>query len=290
MADEIIDKPGNGKNGLNPFGPGEIIKVPEMNASMASDQERAIQEVQAAMVIAQKFPRNQKQCMDAILMACTRQGLAEQALYSYQKGGTEVSGSSIRLAETLAQNWRHMQFGIRELSQSNGESVVEAFAWDLQTNVRQIKVFQVPHVRHTRKGKYPLTDPREIYELIANYGARRVRACILGIIPGDVEEAARKQCEKTLNAHADTSPAAMKKMLDKFGELNIDNTAIEDLIGCRVDAIRPAQVVRLRKIYNSIRDGYSKPVDWFGGLDEPAAPDTSKVNESLKAKPAKDKA
>ena len=57
MTDEIIDKPGNGKNALNPFGPGEIIKVPEMNASMASDQERAIQEVQAAMVIAQKFPR-----------------------------------------------------------------------------------------------------------------------------------------------------------------------------------------------------------------------------------------
>ena len=69
-------------------------------------------------------------------MACTRQGLAEQALYSYQKGGTEVSGSSIRLAETLAQNWQHMQFGIRELSQSGGESTVEAFAWDLQRSFK----------------------------------------------------------------------------------------------------------------------------------------------------------
>ena len=266
---------------LNPFDVGENQSI----ATIESDSQRAIQEVQAAMVVAQKFPRNQKQCVDNILMACTRQGLAEQSLYSYRKGGQEVSGSSIRLAEAMAQNWRNMQFGVRELSQANGESTVEAFAWDLETNVRQTKVFQVPHIRYTKNGSYPLKDPREIYELIANNGARRLRACILGIIPGDVEEAARKQCEETLNSHADTSPAAMKVMVEKFAEENVDKTMIEDYIGCRLDAIKPAQVVKLRKIYNSIRDGFSKPVEWFKGLEEQPAPGKSAVNEKLKDKP-----
>ncbi len=71
------------------------------------------------------------------------------------------------------------------------QSTVEAFAWDVEeANTRQTKVFQVRHWRHTKQGGYKLTDPRDIYELVANNGARRLRACILGVIPGDVIDAA----------------------------------------------------------------------------------------------------
>ena len=42
----------------------------------------------------------------------------------------------------LAQNWGNIQYGIRELSSENGESTVEAFAWDVETNTRQTKVFR----------------------------------------------------------------------------------------------------------------------------------------------------
>ena len=79
-------------------------------------------------------------------------GLAQSAVYSYARGGSSVTGPSIRLAEMLAQNWGNIQYGIRELSSENGESTVEAFAWDVETNTRQTKVFQVPHIRYTRNG------------------------------------------------------------------------------------------------------------------------------------------
>ena len=263
---------------LNPF-VNEQTSI-QTQATATSDQERAIQEIQASFVIAQKFPRNQIQCVERILQACTRQGVAESALYSYKKGGQEVSGSSIHLAKVIAQNWRNVNFGVRELSRGNGESTVEAFAIDLETNVKETKVFQLPHVRHTKSGDYPITDPREIYELIANYGARRMRNCILDIIPGDVEEAARMQCTETLNAHADTSPDAIKKMLGKFEQLKVTKDMIEDYIGCRVDAIRPAQVIKLRNIYNSVQDGYSQAGDWFKGAIDTV--EKSSINEKLK--------
>ena len=32
----------------------------------------------------------------------------------------------------MAQAWGNMQFGIRELDQRNGESTVQAFAWDVE--------------------------------------------------------------------------------------------------------------------------------------------------------------
>lgn len=234
------------------------------NGMIDTQSARESQEVQAMMVIAKRFPRDPIDAMDRILKSCTRKTLAQSAVYSYPRGGQSVEGPSIRLAETLAQEWGNIQFGIRELSQSNGESTVEAFAWDIQTNTRQVKVFQVPHVRYTKKGKQILTDPRDIYEVVANNGARRLRACILGVIPGDVIEAAVEQCSVTLKANEDVSPEGLKKMAGIF----FDNFGVtQDMIGkryqCKFESLRPAQVVQLRTIYQSLRDGMSHPKDWF---------------------------
>lgn len=250
-------------NRHNPFASAPIAARPTSNAIADAGQQREIAEVQGAMVIAKRFPRNPIEAMDKILQACTRPTLAEGALYSYGRGGSEVTGPSIRLAEVAAQSWGNVQFGIRELEQRNGESTVEAFAWDVETNTRQVKVFQVRHIRHTKKGAYKLEDPRDVYELVANQGARRLRACILGVIPGDVIEAAVRQCEETLRANADTSPEALKKIVDAFAPFGVTQGQIEKRIQSRLEAIRPAQVVQLKKIYSSLRDGMSSPGDWF---------------------------
>jgi hypothetical protein len=223
-----------------------------------TEGQRAIQEVQAAMIIAKRFPRNVKESLDRILNTCTRTSLAEQALYTYSRGGTDISGPSIRLAEAVAQQWGNLQFGIRELEQRDGESTVEAFAWDLETNTRQVKVFQVAHERHTKQGAKKLTDPRDIYETVANQGARRLRACILGVIPGDVIDEAVRQCDATLSASADTTPEAQKKIIEAFAAYKVTKAQIEKRIQRRIDAITPAQVISLRKILISMRDGMSE--------------------------------
>lgn len=250
-------------NPSNPFALAPIAARASNNALADAGQQREIAEVQAALVIAKRFPRNMIEATDRILQACTRPTLAEGALYSYSRGGQEITGPSIRLAEALAQAWGNTQFGIRELDQRNGESTVEAYAWDVETNTRQVKVFQVKHERHTRQGSKRLEDPRDVYELVANQGARRLRACILGVIPGDVIEAAVKQCEETLKTHADTSPEAQRKLLEAFAAFGVTKDQIEKRIQCRLDAIRPAQIVQMKKVYASLRDGMSGPAEWF---------------------------
>lgn len=250
----------------NPFAASGAITPSTHSHSGAvaqTDQQRAVAEVQAAMMIARMNPRDPIVAMDRILNACTRPTLANAAVYSYSRGGSDITGPSIRLAEAMAQAWGNMQFGIRELSQANGESTVQAFAWDVETNTRREVTFQVPHVRHTRQGSRRLEDPRDIYELVANQGARRLRACILAVIPGDVTEAAVSQCETTMHASADTSPEAIKKLVDAFAQFGVSQQQIEKRIQRRIDAIQPAQVVSLRKIYASLRDGMSTAGDWF---------------------------
>jgi hypothetical protein len=235
--------------------------APGALASIAASRE--VEEVRAAMVIARTFPRDHMQAMDRLLNACTRPSLAEAGLYTYSRGGSDVSGPSIRLAEAAAQCWGNIQFGIREIEQKDGESVVEVYAWDIETNTRPNKTFHVPHERHTRRGVQRLTDPRDIYELVANQGARRLRACILSVIPGDVIEAAVAQCRVTMAASADTSPEAQKALLESFAEFGVTKAQIEKRIQRRIDAIQPAQVVMLRGVYRSLKDGMSKAADWF---------------------------
>ena len=250
----------------NPFQQTAVSEaLPNTMTEVKSQREAS--EIQAMVFMAKQFPRNQIQAADRILNACTRQTLADSAVYSYPRGGQNVEGPSIRLAEVLAQNWGNLDFGIRELSQENGVSTVEAYAWDLETNVRQAKVFQVAHKRMAKGGTKTLTDPRDIYEMVANQGSRRLRACILSIIPGDIVEAALSQCSITQAASVGATPEEIKETIrkltatmEKFG-ITAEN--IQDRYQCRLEAIRPAQIVELRKIYTSLKDGMSKPSDWF---------------------------
>ncbi|MDO5418303.1 MAG: hypothetical protein Q4F29_13985 [Lachnospiraceae bacterium] len=244
---------------------------------------RQAQEVQAAMVIAKKFPRNEVESFNRIMRACQRKTLAEQAMYEYPRGGTKVTGPSIRLAEAMAQNWGNLDFGIIELEQKQGESQVMAYAWDLETNTRQTKIFSVPHIRSTKKGNVALTDPRDIYEMVANQGARRVRACILGVIPGDVIDSAIEQCAKTLSG-ASTEPLIdrVRKMAKVFeDEFGVTLKMIEKYFGCSHESFTENTFIRLKNVYKSLRDGMAKREDYF----EMALPaDDKEVSDPFKDK------
>jgi hypothetical protein len=246
-------------------------------AAMTTAMEaRESQNVQVAMLAAKRFPRDEKAALDRVLNACCRESLAAVAIYQFSRGGSDIQGPSIRLAEAIAQHWGNIESGWRELDRfkdgdGTGVSVIEAFAWDLQTNYRVPRVFNVRHWRDTKKGGYPLSDERDVYELCANQAARRVRACLLAVIPGDIVEEAQRQCDTTLAAKADTSVEAQKKILSAFEPYKVTRAQIEARIQRRLDSITPAQVVQLRKVLASLKDGMSKAEDWFEPAEKSAA-------------------
>ena len=131
----------------NPFGEAPVATRPGGGALAQTDQQRAIAEVQAAMMIARLNPRDPIAATDRILNACTRQTLADSAIYQYSRGGSDISGPSIRLAEAMAQQWGNIKTSVRELDQVGGVSTVQTIAWDLETGYQCDKVFQVPHIR-----------------------------------------------------------------------------------------------------------------------------------------------
>lgn len=267
--------------------------APQQASDMVQiEQSKVMHEVQAAMIVAKKFPRNESKAFERIMNACKRPFLAEQSVYAYPRGTEIITGPSIRLSEVLAQNWGNITFGIREISQKDGMSIAEAYAWDLETNVQQTKVFHVPHMRHTKSKTYKLTDPRDIYELVANHGARRLRACILGIIPGDISEAAVKECEKTMTDGKEPISERVRKMIVKFGEHGVSVEQLEKRLGHKLEATIEAELVKLTAIYKSIKDGVGTREQFFdfgAGIEHKSVDALNDVFAGTEEKKTKDK-
>ena len=255
----------------------ESNELGTVNAQAVKSREMA--EVQSQIFLAKQFPRDEYQAEMKVLNACKRLSLAETALYEYPRGGQKVTGPSIRLAETVARYWGNINYGIKELEQKDGVSTVVAYAWDMETNTRQEKVFQVKHERYSRSGMQKLVDPRDIYELIANNGARRLRACILGVIPGDVIDNAIDQCKQTMQGGykeplKDRIIKALGWLKENYG---VTTAMIEDRFGYNMDSFTEQDFVKLRTISQSLKDGMAKREDFFNTKVTPKteAPKTS---------------
>jgi len=243
---------------------------------------RQAQEVQVMMGAAKRFPRDELYAMERIKKSCQRMTLAEAAIYQYPRGGQQVSGPSIRLAEAIAQNWGNMDFGVIELERREGASEMMAYAWDLETNTRSTKTFTVRHKRDTKQGSKELTDERDIYEMAANQGARRVRSCIMNVVPGDVLDMAVKEARKTL-ADGDKRPVneILKEMLKAFKDIGVTQDKIERYLDKKAADLLKEDLVDLRGIYTAIKGGQSKKEDYFG-KEDPTANSRDEAQKRLK--------
>lgn len=249
----------------------------QQGGMMQVAQSRQAQEVQAAMVIAQKFPRDTMRAYSRIMEDCKRKTLAEKSVYAYPRGGTTVSGPSIRLAECLARAWGNMDFGITELERKPamgsipGESVIMTYCYDLETNTKSTTVFTVRHSRDKninvngtkKKIQEQLTDERDIYEMIANQGARRLRACILKMIPVDIVESAVDQCEKTMEGGQGPLIDRVRAVVLAFQAYAVTQEMIEKRLGHKIEATSEAELVKLKAIGNSLKDGAASREDFF---------------------------
>ena len=243
------------------------------NGTVAVQQSRVMAMQIAKIQSAHNFPRDIMRSLAKIKNACMRPKLASVATYTYARGGTEITGPSIRLAEVLAQNFGNIDCGIKEVEQRDGESTVLAYATDLETNYHCEKEFQVKHVIFKKNGGAKrLIDPRDIYEKVANDGARRLRACILAVIPKDVVDEAVETCEETLKANCgEITKERLDALVEKFSEFEVTKEMIEKRIQRQLSSITPAQFIDLGKKYNALKEGIASVSDFF---DKPTAADS----------------
>lgn len=244
--------------------------------SQTTEEVKEIAEIQAKMILARNFPRDVDFCLDMIKHECHNRALAESAIYEFPRGDSVVRGASIRLVECVARHWGNIISGVKELGTVGNRATVKAYCWDLETNFFDEKVFEVEYVRNTRKGSYEVTDTRDKYEMMANMGARRKRACMQAVIPQFVIDEAMAECKETLekDISAQNLEETKDKMLSVFVSIAdwITPEHLGAVCGKDFEHISAKDIVKLRNLYNAIKDGFVKPEKAFGREVEPEKP------------------
>ena len=244
---------------------GVMAQMDKINqGTVAIEASRAIAEAQGKLVIAKRFPRDEVKAYAKAMEACQRPTMAAKAFYSFPRGGQTVEGPTIRFAEELARCWGNIDYGIKELSQDDGKSEMQAYAWDLETNAQSVQNFTNPHQREQGKKMVNLTSQRDIYENNANMATRRLRSRILAILPSWFVEDAIEECKKTLAGRNDTPLIdRVKKMVVAFAKIGVTQEQIEKRLKKKTDTMNADDFVEYTGIYNAIKQGESKIAEWF---------------------------
>ena len=264
----------------------ELAGAPQL---LDQHSSRALAEVLAATKIAEFKPRDLNRAEGYIKHITSKRSFAEKAEYSYPRGGTNVIGPSIRLAEELCKCYGNIQYGINEINKTASETLYEVFCWDIENNIRVSRRFTQEHARFKKekggkKVKELLTDSRDVYEIVANHAARRLRAVILEVLPGWLVDEAIEMCRKTLQG--DKTPIADRigKILTMFEEVGVTKEMIEQKLGKEIDKIIVTDVQNLGLIYNSISTGMANVGDHFKKeeLEDKAPQKTEETLEKIK--------
>lgn len=264
---------------MPPMQGGVMAQMDKINqGTVAIEASRAIAEAQGKLVIAKRFPRDEVAAYAKAMEACQRPTMAEKAFYSFPRGEQTVEGPTIRFAEELARCWGNIDYGIKELSQDDGKSEMQAYAWDLETNAQSVQNFTNPHQREQGKKMVTLTSQRDIYENNANMATRRLRSRILAILPAWFVEDAIAECKRTLSGRNDTPLIdRVKKMVVQFAKLGVTQEQIERRLKRKVDTMTADDFTEYVGIYNAIKGGESKIAEWFT-----AEPEATELTAALK--------
>lgn len=262
---EIVEKAENRPvEAPNMQGPTNLPTDKINQGTVAIEASRAVAEAQGKLLIAKRFPRDEVAAYAKAIQACQRPTMAAKAFYAYPRAGQTVEGPTIRFAEELARCWGNIDYGIKELSQDNGKSELQAYAWDLETNAQSVQNFTNPHQREVRGKMQSLTSQRDIYENNANMATRRMRARILAILPAWFVEDCIAECKKTLAGQNDAPLIdRVKKMVVQFAKYGVSQEMIERRLKRKVESMTADDFTEYIGIFNAIKGGESKVAEWF---------------------------
>jgi hypothetical protein len=231
---------------------------------------RAQQEVQGAIIVAKRFPRNEDDCRAKLLKACKRTEFAEDAEYNFPRGGQDVAGPSVYLAREAARLWGNIQYGFEVIRDDQETRMIRSFAWDMESNARTIQEDSFRKLIFRKKGGWVEPDERDLRELTNRRAAIGYRNCILQLIPSDYVNEACREANRTLQNKAAQDPdGERKKIVDAFAEINVMPSKLEEIIGHKLAEASPPEIAKLRGIYKSIRDGNSTIADYLTPVVEP---------------------
>lgn len=262
-----------------------LAPVVETAANAVAAREKAA--IEARYIVAMKRPRDMDEVRVKLLKECSRPAFAEVAKYEKPVAGQKIVGLSVRFAEAAIRVAGNILTQVLIVFDDSERRILRVSVCDLENNVPyESDILLEKYVeRRTLKegqraaGERVNSSGQRVYlvEATEDDFANKVNAQIskalrnfaLRLIPGDILEECSRQIDATYGNKAATDPEGeKKKIIDSFASIGVKPTQLADYLGHALDAVVPADLASLRRIYQSIRDGETT---WVGVMETDGA-------------------
>ena len=278
----------------------------ETRAGQEIEVRGRVAEIQASILVAKKFPRNQGQAYQKLLETCKRPSFAEEAEYVFPRGGrkdcthewnwetekcaqcgaTLIHGASTYFVSEAVRLWGNAEIGTEVLEDGEDFRTIRSWAWDKETNMRRFGdvTFDKVVIRSANNGPYYKNisgDERELRELRNRHASIAERNTGLKILPRDFVEDALKQCHQTLLDKAARDPKGeLKAVLTGFGEINVPALELQRYLNHPIENCSPTELATLRTIWKAIAKGEAA---WAQYAPQPEASQEGNVGSRTSA-------
>lgn len=210
-------------------------------------------EVESQIDAAHKYRRSVTRFLDeAKSLATINEETAASCIYSLPRGGKQITGPSIRMAEICASAYGNLQVGARVLDAEEREIAAQGAAWDMEKNLRcTIEVRR----RITRRDGSRYDD--DMITITGNAAASiALRNAIFRVIPRAYIDQIYNEAVKTAVGDAKSLAARRLRVLELFEKLGVSRERVFAKLEIKgVDDIDLEKLEVLIGLGTAIKDG-----------------------------------
>ncbi len=271
-------------------------------AAITAVSTKARAEVESALIMARKFPRNEDDIRTRVLKTCSYYSFAEKAKYKKPQGkvlqGKQwvqnyVVGPSIRLAEELFRQWGNITFETTVLYENSRVRIMSCRAMDLQTLATSTAQYIIEKTveRKVTTGREVISErlnssnekvslvvatEDEVFSKQNNIGSKYRRNLIIQLIPTHLLRDAIQVIDVTISTGIKENPDKAKlDMLDSFATIGILASDLEKYLNHPMAQIMPEEIQELMDVFTAIHE---RETTWIEVLEEKnKAPEEKKV-------------
>lgn len=230
---------------------------------VSNDAILSMEKAQIDMQIAtaKQYPRKVERVRNNLLtMATLDEDTASACFYTLPRGGKQIEGPSVRLAEMALAAYGNVKAGTRILSVHTGENphaVVQAAVIDLENNV----AYTVEKRRRitAKKGRDGVRKPvdDDDIQLAVNAGsAIAFRDAVLKVVPRALITPVLNECKRVAVGDVKSLAAKRAKVVQRLNQMGVTNDRIFAAVEVtRIEDIDADKLATLIGAGQSIRDG-----------------------------------
>ena len=261
----------------------EALAAPGGDSMAAILAAREQAEIQAAVIMAARKPRDWDVTREKLLRECKRPKFAEVARY-LKPIGEGVEGFSIRFAETAIQLATNIAMKAVTVYEDMERRKLRVSVWDLESQVsyaleitvdktverRNVSKEQtVLRTRKNSKGDLLHIVPATEDDLLNKQNAlisKAIRTQGLRLIPANIKDECHEQILATLKERDAKDPyAAKQRIFDSFSDIGVPVADLKRYLGHEANQLTPKELADLRALYSAIRDGETS---WKSVIDQ----------------------